>query len=114
MTITAKYPGTCPDCHGQIQPGDQVEWTKGAKAHHTHCPQRAQSQSQPAARHESRTGSSDRPASEKQISYALRLLARMDEPLIADAFTPPTAAQVQAMSARECSDLIGMLREDEW
>ena len=37
MTITAKYPGTCPTCQKAIQPGQQVEWSKGSKARHTDC-----------------------------------------------------------------------------
>lgn len=37
MTITARYPGTCPTCHAPITPGQQIEWTKGAKPRHTTC-----------------------------------------------------------------------------
>ena len=38
VTITAKYPTTCPVCHAPIRPGDKIEWTKGQKSHHTVCP----------------------------------------------------------------------------
>lgn len=39
MTITARYPGTCPCCSGSITPGQSVEWTKGSAARHTNCAQ---------------------------------------------------------------------------
>lgn len=38
MTITAKFPGTCPACGGEITPGTKIEWSKGEKARHTDCP----------------------------------------------------------------------------
>ncbi len=37
MTITARYPATCPCCHAAIHAGDQIEWTKGSPARHTAC-----------------------------------------------------------------------------
>lgn len=37
MTILAKYPGTCTECHGKIRRGDSIEWTKGRGAKHTTC-----------------------------------------------------------------------------
>lgn len=37
MTITAKYPGTCPCCARAIAAGDRVEWSKGQKARHVSC-----------------------------------------------------------------------------
>lgn len=38
MTITAKYPGRCTRCGGQISAGEQIEWEKGSGASHTKCP----------------------------------------------------------------------------
>jgi len=38
MTITAKYASKCPHCGQTIQPGEQVEWTRGTPAAHTRCP----------------------------------------------------------------------------
>lgn len=43
MTITARYPGTCPTCHQHITPGQQIEWTKGEKPKHTRCAGASQS-----------------------------------------------------------------------
>lgn len=37
MTITAKYPSTCPDCDQAITPGQKVEWERGSKARHASC-----------------------------------------------------------------------------
>ncbi len=37
MTITAKYAAICPVCNGPINPGSQIEWSKGTKARHTAC-----------------------------------------------------------------------------
>lgn len=37
MTITAKYPGTCPACNGSIRRGDRIEWTRGQKPTHSTC-----------------------------------------------------------------------------
>ena len=37
MTITARYPATCPSCSQPIAIGASVEWSKGAKARHTSC-----------------------------------------------------------------------------
>jgi hypothetical protein len=37
MTITAKFPGTCPACGGYITPGERVEWSKGQRARHLNC-----------------------------------------------------------------------------
>lgn len=37
MTITAKYAATCPVCNSAIRPGDQIDWSKGAKARHATC-----------------------------------------------------------------------------
>jgi hypothetical protein len=52
------------------------------------------------------------PATERQIDYALALLARHDEPLVADAFEKPTADEVRKMTRREVSALIDALKED--
>ena len=38
MTITAKFPGKCAACGGQINPGDRIEWENGQKARHAECP----------------------------------------------------------------------------
>lgn len=38
MTITAKYRSICTQCGAQIQPGETIEWSKGAGARHTTCP----------------------------------------------------------------------------
>lgn len=46
MTITARYRSICPHCHQTIQPGNQVEWSKGSPAVHTEC---ANSAGQPTA-----------------------------------------------------------------
>ena len=37
MTITAKYPGTCSQCHAPIQPGERIEWAKGEPSRHAGC-----------------------------------------------------------------------------
>jgi hypothetical protein len=37
-TITARYASICPTCGQAINPGDKVEWQRGAKATHTACP----------------------------------------------------------------------------
>jgi hypothetical protein len=37
MTITAKFPGTCPACGCAISPGTKVEWSRGSKARHVTC-----------------------------------------------------------------------------
>ena len=37
MIITAKYAGTCPDCGGRWQEGDQIRVAEGAWRHET-CP----------------------------------------------------------------------------
>jgi len=37
MTITARYPTTCPSCSRPIAIGASVEWSKGAQARHTSC-----------------------------------------------------------------------------
>ena len=39
MTITAKYPGRCKKCGGQINVGDKIEWEHGQGASHVHCPE---------------------------------------------------------------------------
>jgi ribosomal protein S14 len=38
MTITAKYPGRCKKCGGQISAGEQIEWEKSSGASHIKCP----------------------------------------------------------------------------
>ena len=38
MTITARYPSLCTTCGTQIVPGQQIEWVRGSKSHHTACP----------------------------------------------------------------------------
>lgn len=43
MVIIAKYASTCPCCSTAIRPGEQVEWSKGAKATHVRCASRATS-----------------------------------------------------------------------
>ncbi len=37
MTITAKFSGTCTKCRHTILVGEQIEWSKGQGASHTHC-----------------------------------------------------------------------------
>lgn len=37
MTITARFPSTCPSCSGPITPGSQVHWEKGQKVRHVSC-----------------------------------------------------------------------------
>jgi hypothetical protein len=41
MTITAKWPGTCTECHGAVKPGELIEWDrnapKGKQVRHTTC-----------------------------------------------------------------------------
>lgn len=37
MTITAKYAATCATCGGRINPGQQIEWSKGSPVRHTAC-----------------------------------------------------------------------------
>lgn len=37
MTITAKYASPCSTCHQTIQPGQQIEWTRGSAVRHTSC-----------------------------------------------------------------------------
>lgn len=37
MSITAKYPARCATCHGNITPGQKIEWTKGEPVRHTAC-----------------------------------------------------------------------------
>jgi hypothetical protein len=38
MTITARYASQCSTCHQTIQPGQQIEWTRGVKVvRHTSC-----------------------------------------------------------------------------
>lgn len=41
MTITAKFPATCPTCGGAIAAGDKIEWQRGTRARHTACPDAA-------------------------------------------------------------------------
>lgn len=41
MTITAKYPGRCRKCGGDINVGNSIEWRRGEKAYHTECPDAA-------------------------------------------------------------------------
>jgi len=43
MTITAKYPGRCKKCGGQINVGDKIEWERGKGAEHVECPAHADS-----------------------------------------------------------------------
>ena len=38
MTMRAKYAGTCRKCGGNISPGTEIEWERGAGASHTTCP----------------------------------------------------------------------------
>lgn len=40
MTITAKFPGTCKKCNGNISAGTQIEWSKGNGAQHVTCPEK--------------------------------------------------------------------------
>lgn len=110
MTITAKYSSKCATCGGAIRVGEKIEWSKGSPARHAAegmCQDR-QTTPTPAAKKPASTGR----ASQKQINYALSLIDRMDEPLIGDAFSPPSAAQVERMGSREVSALIGMLLDD--
>lgn len=37
MTITAKFPGTCPECAQPIKVGDLIEYRRGEKAKHSGC-----------------------------------------------------------------------------
>lgn len=41
MTITAKWPETCTECHGAVKPGELIEWdrnaAKGKQVRHTKC-----------------------------------------------------------------------------
>jgi hypothetical protein len=37
MTITAKFAGHCQACGGTIQPGQKIEWARGAGSRHTKC-----------------------------------------------------------------------------
>lgn len=36
-TITAKYPGTCTECHKPITRGQQIDWFGRGQAAHTAC-----------------------------------------------------------------------------
>jgi len=38
MTITARYASRCATCQGQVLPGAQIEWSKGAPVRHATCP----------------------------------------------------------------------------
>lgn len=38
MTIRAKYSGTCTRCGGRINPGEMIEWSRGAGSRHVTCP----------------------------------------------------------------------------
>lgn len=35
--MSARFPGRCTACGGHIQPGDRIDWTKGAGARHVKC-----------------------------------------------------------------------------
>lgn len=71
MTITAKFPGTCPTCGSPIHAGEKVEWAKGEKARHTSCPTAQTPAATPA-----------RPsnlATDKQVSALRRMLSRLQD-----------------------------------
>jgi len=112
MTITARYQTRCPSCGLMIQVGDDIEWERGQKAAHVSCPTLLSDgleldETQPQV-----DQAPGRPATDRQVRYALTLLSRMDEPLIGDAFAPPTAEEVMSMSRSEISWLIDELRAD--
>ncbi len=37
MIISAKFPGRCSKCHGSIQVGSKIEWSKGGPVAHAAC-----------------------------------------------------------------------------
>lgn len=70
MTITAKFPGTCPTCNSAIRAGDKVEWSKGAKARHTACGASSSSTTRPQS---STAGRYGRPSLRAGDVYTRRL-----------------------------------------
>jgi hypothetical protein len=57
MTITAKYSGQCGGCGRAIEPGQAINWSKGAKSTHVKCgPATAASASDRAATQVRATG----------------------------------------------------------
>lgn len=78
MTITAKFPGTCPTCGNHIHVGDKVEWAKGEKARHTDC---GAAKSAPATQPRPANAATD-----KQLSALRRMLSRLERVQQFDSF----------------------------
>ncbi len=102
--IRARYGSTCAACGGRIEPGDLIEWSRGAAARHVTCPTRQA----PAA-----------PATPAPIQFSTTGHSRNDGPAVGSTFRHRQHGIVTVLSSRgqyirEDGMSFGLMDESGW